>query len=190
MRINEPSIDSAAASHARRGLWIGLLIGASVLFSWILACATPFAALVAVAATHMRRRDAAVLAGTAWLVNQSIGFGVLHYPHTPEAYGWGLAIGVAAMLALPAAWAAGARVPRSGGAALAVAFVAAFVTYELVLLAASFALPGGDAAFSWAVIGRILATNLLALVGLLALGRIALAVGLIQRPRAVAASAA
>ena len=46
---------------ARDGSWIALVIGSSMLFSLVLACATPFAAIVAVAGGTMCRRDAAIL---------------------------------------------------------------------------------------------------------------------------------
>jgi hypothetical protein len=190
-QINEPKVDAALRDQARRAVWIGLLTGGSVLFSLALACAMPFAALVSLAALNMSRRDAIVLTATVWLANQAVGFGTLHYPHTWSTYGWGLAIGVAALLALPAASVAGARLARGGIAALAAAFVAAFVTYEVVLFIVSFVLPGGSAAFSWPVIGWILETNLFALIGLLALDRAAVTIGLIKRSnRAVAAAAA
>lgn len=54
----------------RRWLWIGLLTGASVVFSLVFACATPFATL---AALNMKRSDAVALIAVVWLVNQVIG---------------------------------------------------------------------------------------------------------------------
>ena len=41
-------------------------MAASFLFSFALACATPFPALAALAALHLKRRDAAALIGIGW----------------------------------------------------------------------------------------------------------------------------
>ena len=38
-------------------LWVVLLTAASLGTTWVLACMTPFAALAALAAVHLRRRD-------------------------------------------------------------------------------------------------------------------------------------
>ena len=55
-------------------------MAASVAFSFGLACVMPFAALCAVGACTLPRRDAFAVAGMAWLANQVVGFGFLHYP--------------------------------------------------------------------------------------------------------------
>ena len=39
---------------------------------------------------------------TAWVVNQAIGFGALHYPLNLNTLLWGLAIGAAALVATAA----------------------------------------------------------------------------------------
>ncbi len=65
-----------------RAGWIALITAATVIGSFVFACATPFPALGALAALHLPRRDAFVLVGVNWLVNQIIGYGFLHYPMT------------------------------------------------------------------------------------------------------------
>jgi hypothetical protein len=78
---------------ARRVGWIALLTIAAVAGSFIFACATPFPALATLAALHLHRRDAFILAGFVWIANQTIGCGFLHYPHTRDSFAWGIAIG-------------------------------------------------------------------------------------------------
>ena len=53
-------------------LWIGLLTGASALTTWALGCSTPFPALAALAAAHMRRQDGIGLVVVAWLASQVV----------------------------------------------------------------------------------------------------------------------
>src|SRR4051812_29768671 len=89
-------------STARRTAWVVLLAGASVLTSFAFACATPFAALAALAALHLRRADAFGLVALAWLANQAIGYGFLHYPATWDSLAWGVMIGLATCTALAA----------------------------------------------------------------------------------------
>jgi hypothetical protein len=86
------------ADVARRWAWIALLGGASIGFSLIFACATPFVALVTLAALNMDRRDAFIVTGAVWLANQAVGYGVLDYPRTFDSYAWGGGIGVAVLL--------------------------------------------------------------------------------------------
>lgn len=171
---------AALPEGTRRGLWIVLLGLSSIGFSLALACATPFAALAALAAVNMIRRDAFGLIGLVWLANQVIGYGILEYPHSIDSYAWGAAIGIAAGLGLVAAMVAGIRTAGYGGVvATASAFIAAFSVYELVLYPFSFVLPGSDEAFSWPIVGQILVINALALAGLVALHRMAVWLGLV-----------
>lgn len=83
----------------RRSLWIGAGDVSSIGFRFVLACATPFAALATLAALKMSRRDLFTLVSAAWLANQFIGYGFLAYPETWDSFAWGGAIGIAAFLA-------------------------------------------------------------------------------------------
>src|SRR5215813_10173122 len=67
--------------------------------SCALACATPFAAFAVIAAAMLSLRPALLVVMSAWLVNQAIGFGALHYPVDTNTVLWGLAIGAAALAA-------------------------------------------------------------------------------------------
>ena len=98
------SLDSLGAHRIG---WIGLLTVATIAASLVFACATPFPALAALAALHMKRRDAFALTAVVWGTNQIIGYGLLHYPQTSDSFAWGIAIGASAMIAT--ALAAGAE---------------------------------------------------------------------------------
>lgn len=53
------------AETGKRVLWVTLLLVATIGFSFVLACATPFAALATLAALNMPRRNLFALAGVA-----------------------------------------------------------------------------------------------------------------------------
>jgi hypothetical protein len=185
-----PNISRSPAAHpptpayvARRWAWIALLGGASIGFSLVFACATPFVALVTLAALTMSRRDAFIVTAAVWLANQAVGYGVLDYPRTFDSYAWGVAIAMAVLLALLAARAVGEQFAQRGPiVSTGVAFLSAFAVYELVLYAASFWLSSSDTAFSWATVGYILQVNALGLVSLIVLKFVAASVGLGTRP--------
>jgi hypothetical protein len=180
---NQAAQPPAPAHVARRWAWIGLLGSASIGFSLVFACATPFVALVTLAALTMSRRDAFIVAGAVWLANQAVGYGILDYPRTFDSYAWGAAIGIAVLLALLVARAIGERFERSGPfVSTGLAFLSAFAVYELALSAASFWLSGSDTAFSWATVGYILQVNALGLGSLIVLRLVAASVGLGTRP--------
>src|SRR5271169_4953198 len=80
-----------------------LLTVSCALASFALACATPFAAFAVVAAAMLPLRPALLVVTGAWLVNQSIGFGVHHYPIDASTAAWGFVIGIAALAATAAA---------------------------------------------------------------------------------------
>lgn len=79
-----------------------LLTLSCALASFALACATPFAAFAVIAAAALPRRPALLVVAGAWLVNQTIGFGALHYPINFSTIAWGFVIGAAALAATAA----------------------------------------------------------------------------------------
>src|SRR5712691_11934544 len=79
-------------------LWLALLVAASAAFSFVFACATPFAAFGAAAALTLSRRDALRLTVAVWLANQVLGYAVLQYPWTANSFAWGAVLGAAAVL--------------------------------------------------------------------------------------------
>jgi hypothetical protein len=145
-----------------------LLTASCALASFAFACATPFAAFAVIAAAMLPLRPALVVVTGAWLVNQGIGFGALHYPIDGKTLLWGLVIGIAALAATVTAAAILHRLPRRNTAlALALALIGGYATYEIVLLAATPIL-GGAGNFSAAIVGRLGLLNVAWLIGLVA----------------------
>ena len=145
-----------------------LLTVSCALASFALACATPFAAFSVVAAAMLPLRPALLVVTGAWLVNQCIGFGALHYPIDGSAIAWGSVIGAAALVATAASSAVLRMLPQGRTPLmLAITFVAAYAAYELVLLAATPIL-GGEGAFTAAIVARIGLTSAVWLAGLVA----------------------
>lgn len=180
------------AIDGRHLLWSALLIAASVAFSLGFACAVPFAGFAAFAALTANRSEALLLVFATFLANQCVGFGLLDYPRTAETFAWGGVLGAVSLLATLAADWAIARLPAGRLMPAAAAFVSAFIAYEGLLFAATAVSGDGFAAYTPLVIARILGINLAAFVGLLALHRLAGAVGLIDvtaRPAASGGSA-
>jgi hypothetical protein len=71
-----------------------------------------------------------------WVVNQAIGFGILHYPRTLDSLARGVVIGVAAAAATVAAAQASRPLESLGRLAIyPIALVASYAVYELCLLA-------------------------------------------------------
>ncbi|MGY8711449.1 hypothetical protein RAD16_37435 [Bradyrhizobium sp. 18BD] len=145
-----------------------LLTVACALASFAFACATPFAAFAVIAAAMLPLRPALLVVIGAWLVNQSIGFGVLHYPVDGSTIAWGFVIGAAALVATAVSSALLRALPRGRTfLTLAATLVAAYGTYELALLAATPFL-GGEGAFTAAIVTRIGLTSAAWLGGLVA----------------------
>lgn len=90
------------------------------------ACATPFVALAVLAAVTMPPRTAWMTVTIMWLINQTLGFTVLGFPHTAQTVAWGGVIGLSAGVALMIArkmTAGRARTPAWLLGTLAVSFV-------------------------------------------------------------------
>ncbi|MET4384737.1 hypothetical protein ABIB73_000472 [Bradyrhizobium sp. F1.4.3] len=145
-----------------------LLTVSCALASFALACATPFAAFAVVAAATLPLRPALLVVTGAWLVNQTIGFGALHYPIDASTIAWGFVIGAAALVATAASSAVLRVLPQGRTPlVLALTFVVAYGAYELALLAATPAL-GGESAFTSAIVTRLGLNSALWLAGLVA----------------------
>lgn len=157
-------------------LWIVLLSAASVLGSWALACATPFAALAALAATRMSRRDGIALMLVAWFASQAVGFGIHHYSHSPKTLMWAGAIGTAAIVSLLAARFAETKA-RGPVAQLALAYVGAVIGYKGMLVLWSLALGGLSIALSPVYFAQGFVRDGAVLLGLLVLYRGLIGIG-------------
>jgi hypothetical protein len=155
-------------SRARQIIAVGILIAASLVFSFALTCAIPLAALATFAALKLKSREAVVSVGAVWLINQLVGFGCLNYPRTSECFAWGIGMGIAAYAALVAAIRIAKRFhAMDGAAATIIAFAGAFITFKAFIFGLGFALPSG--AFSWAIFAKILTVNAATLPALLML---------------------
>lgn len=164
-----------------RTAWIVVLSAASLVFSIALACAMPFAALGAVAALALPRRDAFAAAGIGWLANQAVGYGILGYPTDPITLAWGVALGLSALAAVAAAL--GVLKAKVSFAIRAVlGLIAALVAQQAVVWAASWPLNSHPSAFALPVLLQIAWTNALAYAALAGLqwigGRAGLTSGL------------
>jgi hypothetical protein len=168
--------------------WIAIVVIACVAFTFAFACAMPFAAVAAVAACTLSRRDACYLAGAAWLASQAVGFAFLHYPLTWDCLAWGAILGMTAILSTLAAAEATRRLGRRL-AGIGVAFLAAFTTCEVVLFTSSLVL-GGIENYTVAIQGRFLGLNVVVLAGLLVLSRAGVLAGIAPpvRPRLATAN--
>ncbi len=159
--------------------WNAIIVVSTLLFSLILACATPFAALAGLAALHLSRKQGLSVILAAWLLNQIIGYGLLDYPQTWDSFAWGAMIALAGLSAAGIAFAVDHRLAHSNELLRTLAvFASAFMTYEIVLSAATLLLPAGEEAFSFAVVMQILLINGLAFIGLSALQNLGLTLGL------------
>jgi len=164
-----------------------LLTASCALASFALACATPFAAFAVVAAAMLPLRPALLVVTGAWLVNQTIGFGALHYPIDGSTIAWGFAIGAAALLATAVSSAVLRMLPQGRTPlVLAVTLVAAYAAYELALLAATPFL-GGEGAFTAAIVTRLGLTSTAWLTGLVAACEIVRLLDPFGRKRAMSA---
>jgi hypothetical protein len=81
-------------------------------------------------------------------------------------------------------WAARRLAETARPIAFAATFLVAFAAYEAVLFAVAVALLGGTEDFTGEILGRILAINAAAFVGLVVLNRLAVSVGLLASPTA------
>jgi hypothetical protein len=162
-----------------------LLMASCALASFALACATPFAAFAVIAAATLPLRPALVVVAGAWLVNQSIGFGALHYPIDASTIAWGSVIGLAALAATAASAAVLRVLPLyRTPVVLALTLVCAYGAYELVLFAAT-PLLGGAGAFTLAIVARLGLLNIMWLIGLVVACEIVRLINPIGRDRAV-----
>jgi hypothetical protein len=150
----------------RHWLWLAALLAASTGFTLGFACAVPFAAFGAIAALSLPRRDALLLTVALWLLNQIIGFTVLHYPWDEMTFVWGAVLGIVAVLSTVAAQTV--IKDRNVVAASLIGFIAAFFVYEGSLYIVSATALGGTEDFTLAIVARILAVNAAAFAGLLA----------------------
>jgi hypothetical protein len=153
-------------------IWLFILTLTAVGVTVALSCVTPFAALaVALAGTVGLGASLRVMIAV-WLANQVIGYGLFHFPRTPDTFLIGIAIGGAAVLGTIAAWMVLKRL-RSLPVLLrlSVALMVSFAIYELALVA-PVALIGDLETFRPAIVAELGLVNAVSLVGMIALNEI------------------
>jgi hypothetical protein len=167
----------------RRILWVSLLTVATVGGTLLVGCATPFAGLAALAALFLPRRDAFVLIGATWVLNQVIGYGLLHYPLNWDSLAGGVDLGVASLGCTAAAILVFSSLRKTAfPLAVVGVFAAAFVAYEGLTWVLSIGRHAGD--YTPSVILYILYLNGLAFAGLFLLQKVAEAIG-VSVPRTI-----
>lgn len=139
-------------------LWIAVLAIATVGGSPVAACVLPFAAAAAIAGLTLDLPRAMIAVITVWALNQAIGFGLMDYPMTQYSFGWGAGILGASVATMLVARAVKARIGGDSAmravSAVALAFIAGFVTYEgLLFVLANFV--GGLETFSPEIVSTI-----------------------------------
>lgn len=135
-------MDRFGGSPAVSWAWALALALVTVAGTLAAACMMPFVALAVICAATLPRSKAFIAVGTAWGVEQALGFGLLGYPADAHAVGWGLALGAATIAVVQVSRLA--RADRSIVEA-SLAFAAGFATYELVLYIYGAAIGGADA---------------------------------------------
>lgn len=155
--VSATSDDTAFPVAWRQHLWLALLVAASVAFSRGFACVTPFAAFAAAAALTLRRRDAALLVIGVWLANQIVGYAFLAYPWTVDSVVWGIALGVASLLATLGARRVAIATAAAGQVVQSLAaFLAAFAVFEATLFVVAITILGSVENFAPTIVGQSL----------------------------------
>ncbi len=157
-------------------IWSAVLGLTAALGSYGLACVFPFAALAALAAVTLPTRQAAMLLGAMWLVNQVIGFTLLSYPHDGQAVAWGAIIGVAAFAGLFTAKVAFGSETRFISLRTVGALVASIVAYQAIMFVGAYAMNGFESSTA-AIVAEVARNDLFWFAGLAAL-RVALGTAL------------
>ncbi|SEH14702.1 hypothetical protein SAMN05428974_1252 [Sphingopyxis sp. YR583] len=178
----------ALRTSSASALWVGLLTAASSVTTLALGCATPFPSLAALAAVHMRRRDGIALMVLAWAVSQFVGFFLLGYPRDGSTLAWGVGLGTAAVgSALASYMALGALRYRAVAAQLGLAYAAGFTAFKAIILCWALVLGGLHTAMAPDLLAEQFVRNAAILIGLYALYRGLVAIGLPVPPKAAEA---
>lgn len=175
---------TALSDRGASALWVALLTAASSVTTLALGCATPFPALAALAAVHMRRRDGLALMLLAWAASQFVGFVLLGYPRDGSTLGWGVGLGTAAVGSGLAGYSAlNALNYRSIAARLSLAYAAGFTAFKGIILSWALVLGGLHTAMAPDLLAEQFVRNGIVLIGLYLLYRALVAVGVPAPPQ-------
>ena len=179
---------AALSQRGASALWVSMLTAASTVTTLALGCATPFPSLAALAAVHMRRRDGIALMLLAWAAGQFVGFFLLGYPRDGSTIAWGAGLGTAAVGSALASYAAlQALAYRSVAARLGLAYAAGFTAFKVIILGWALVLGGLHTAMAPDLLAEQFVRNGAILIGLYALYRALVAIGVPAPPNAAAA---
>ncbi len=177
----------ATSKRGASALWVALLTAASTATTLALACATPFPALAALAAVHMRRRDGVALMLLAWVASQGVGFFLLGYPRDGSTLAWGFALGTAAVGSALAGYAVVQALDyRSVAARLSLAYAAGFTAYKGIIVGWALVLGGLHTATAPDLLAEQFVRNGAILIGLYGLYRLLVAAGVPAPPQPAA----
>jgi hypothetical protein len=155
---------------------VALLAASGVALTLGFACALPLAAFAAISALVFKPRAAVSAVLTVWLINQIIGFSLLHYPTDASTIAWGFALGIIGLLSLGGASLVLWRVKNFVG--ILAGFLLAFVVYEGAIYIVCVANGTGVGSFTTPIATRIFLINAASFGGLLALRALWLRSGL------------
>lgn len=180
---------SAISERGASALWVALLTAASTATTLALACATPFPALAALAAVHMRRPGGVALMLLAWLASQCVGFFLLGYPRDGSTLAWGFGLGTAAVGSALAGYAAvRAAGYRPVAARLSLAYAAGFTAYKAIIVGWALVLGGLHTATAPDLLAEQFVRNGAILIGLYGLYRLLVAAGVPAPPQPAASA--
>jgi hypothetical protein len=160
------STDPIPMGRRQTGAVVALLAASSVALTLGFACALPLAAFATISALVFQPRAAVGAVLTVWLMNQIIGFSLLHYPTDPSTIVWGFALGAIGLLSLGAAFLVLWRL--GGFVGMLASFLAAFVVYEGAIYIVCVASGTPLGAFTAPIVTRIFLINAASFGGLLA----------------------
>lgn len=146
-------------------VWAITLLAAGFASNLFLGCGSNLVAFAIVAAMTLGFRRGSLVALGIWLESQVLGFAVFGYPHAPMTVAWGVALGVATVLA-----AAVAPVCVSRGRVLS--FTIAFAAYEFALAAFALVSGSGFSGFAPVIVAQLLFSNTLVAIGAVVLYRL------------------
>jgi len=175
---------SAISERGASALWVALLTAASTATTLALACATPFPALAALAAVHLRRPSGVALMLLAWLASQCVGFFLLGYPRDGSTLAWGFALGTAAVASALAGYAAVQALRyRLVAARLSLAYAAGFTAYKGIIVGWALVLGGLHTATAPDLLAEQFVRNGAILIGLYGFYRLLVATGIPAAPQ-------
>jgi hypothetical protein len=177
--------DPVPMNGRQTGAVVVLLAASSVALTLGFACALPLAAFATISALIFQPRAAVSAVLIVWLMNQIIGFSILHYPTDASTIAWGFALGVIGILSLGAA---SLVLSRLGGfVGVLAGFLSAFVVYEGAIYIVCVTSGAGVGSFTSPIMTRIFLINAASFGGLLAARELLARMGLGRRTEASAA---